>query len=235
MMRKINPVCKLLGLLILTFALAAARNPWLNFTAFGISLLLMAVSRVSWRTLMLLLVPVFLAAIGMFFTGYRFTAGMPVRADTVLSGGTPLYNGLTLSGRVLAYAGLGLLFAFTTDRMRLVRAFQDQLRLPQVFAYGLLAAWGIFPQMAEEYKKTRLAFRLRGLHAFPLSPAFLTPMLVKAVRWSEALAIAMESRGFSASAKRSCLQPERLCTKDKCFFAVCCVLSAAIVLFSFLA
>ena len=41
-----------------------------------------------------------------------------------------------------AYAGLGLTFALTTDRIRMVKSFQRQFHLPQVFAYGLLAAWG---------------------------------------------------------------------------------------------
>lgn len=230
-MRTLNPVCKLFGLLFLTFALAAARNPFLNYFFFAAGIVLMRISRVKLRTLCGLLLPVFLAAAGMFFTGLRFTADMPVRADTIVSGGSALYNALTLSGRVLAYASLGLLFALTTDGVRLIRSFQDQLHLPQVFAYGLLAAWGIFPQMFTEYKKTRLAFRLRGLRVSPFSPALLTPLLVKCVRWSEALAAAMESHGFSAAATRSCLEPERIQKRDILFFVVCVLFCVLIVLF----
>ncbi|MFQ9915422.1 MAG: energy-coupling factor transporter transmembrane component T [Flavonifractor plautii] len=65
-----------------------------------------------------------------------------------------------------------------------------------MFAYGLLAAWGILPNMMEEYKRTRAAFAARGIRVFPVSPALLKPLLVKSVRWSEELSIAMESRGF---------------------------------------
>ena len=47
-------------------------------------------------------------------------------------------------------------------------ALQQQLRLPPVFAYGLLAAWGILPNMMEEYKRTRaiLLRNLQGSSAF---------------------------------------------------------------------
>lgn len=69
-----------------------------------------------------------------------------------------------------------------------------------MFAYGLLAAWGILPNMMEEYKRTRAAFAARGIRVFPVSPALLKPLLVKSVRWSEELSIAMESRGFDGRA-----------------------------------
>ena len=145
---------------------------------------------------------------------------MPVRADLFLPANTAQRNGLTQASRVLAYAGIGYLFALTTDRVKLVQSFQQQFRLSPVFAYGLLAAWGIFPQMMREYKRTRAAFRARGCHTFPFSPTVLKPLLVKAVRWSEALAVAMESKGFSANSPRTTFEPIPVRPKDWCFLAV---------------
>ena len=109
-----------------------------------------------------------------------------------------------------------------------VRSLQQQLRLPPVFAYGLLAAWGILPNMMEEYKRTRAAFAARGIRVFPVSPALLKPLLVKSVRWSEELSIAMESRGFDGRAPRTCSQPLRLRPVDVLFPILSCALFLAL-------
>lgn len=231
-MRTLNPACKFVSLLAVTLVLAAVRNPVLNLLVFGVSLLAMAAARVRRKTLALLLAPVCLAAVGMFFTGYRFSAGssMPVRASGFLLGDSALWNGLAQASRVLVYGGLGGLFALTTDRILLVRSFQTQFHLPQVFAYGLLAAWGIFPHMVREYRRTRAAFRARGIRTFPVSPRLLTPLLVKSVRWSEELAIAMESKGFSGSASRTTFRPVRTHPRDWIFAVFCCLLFPLAVL-----
>ncbi|MCI1965396.1 MAG: energy-coupling factor transporter transmembrane protein EcfT [Oscillospiraceae bacterium] len=232
-MRSLNPAFKLIGLLAVTFLLAARHDPLLSLSAFVISLIAMLVSRVRLKAMLLLFLPVFLAAAGMFFTGYRFAAGnsMPVRAEILHIGSSAVWNGLTLSSRVLAYAGLGLLFALTTDRIELIRSFQKQLHVPAIFAYGLLAAWGIFPHMALEYRRTRAAFRARGIHVFPMSPSLLNPLLVKSVRWSEELAIAMESKGFDGRTTRSEFAPVLVRTSDWVFLAVCCLGLPAAVFF----
>lgn len=228
-MRSLNPSLKLLGLLAVTFLLAARHDPVLNLSAFAVSLAAMLLSRARLKPLCLMLLPVLLAAAGMFFTGYRFAAGgsMPVRAESLHIGSSAIWNGMTLSSRVLAYAGLGLLFALTTDRIDLIRSFRKQLRVPTIFAYGLLAAWGVFPHMAQEYRRTKAAFRARGIPVIPLSPALLRPLLVKSVRWSEELAIAMESKGFDGGAERSEFDPIRVRIRDWSFLAACCVLLPA--------
>lgn len=229
-MRSLNPACKFLSLLAVTMILASIRDPFWNLSAFAISMLLILASGVKPRTLLLLLVPVFLAAIGMFFTGFRFTAesAMPVRPDAFLiAGNSHIMNGITQFSRVLAYAGIGYLFALTTDRIIMVRSFQKQLHLPQVFAYGLLAAWGIFPHMALEYRRTKAAFRARGIKVFPISPSLLAPLLVKSVRWSEELSIAMESKGFSAKAERTDAMPIQIHKRDVAFTVLCCLILPA--------
>ena len=128
---------------------------------------------------------------------------------------------------MLAYAGAGYLFALTTDRLLMVRSFQRQFHLPQVFAYGLLAAWGVFPQMALEYRRTRAAFRARGIRVFPVSPALLKPLLVKSVRWSEALSMAMESKGFSRQPSRTDSDPVRVRPRDWLFLLLTVGVTAA--------
>ena len=228
-MRTLNPAVKFIALLAVTLILAAKHDPILNFAVFLLSIAAILSARVKPRTLALLLLPILLAAAGMFFTGYRFHAGgdMPVRAEILDIGSSALWNGLTQASRVLAYAGAGYLFALTTDRLLMVRSFQRQFHLPQVFAYGLLAAWGVFPQMALEYRRTRAAFRARGIRVFPVSPALLKPLLVKSVRWSEALSMAMESKGFSGQSRRTDFDPVRVRPRDWLFLLLTAGVTAA--------
>ena len=226
-MRAVNPACKFIGLLILTFALAWYHDPIFNLAAFVLSAALLLLARVKQKTLVYLSAPVFLFAAGMFFVGFRFSAGdsLPVSETTMAAASTSFRNGMIQASRVLAYAGIGFLFPLTTDRILLVRSFQKPFRLPQVFASGLLAAWGIVPHMIREYKRTRAAFLARGIRVFAVSPALLAPLLVKSVRWSEELSIAMESKGFSGKEKRTDFQPVRVRWYDRAFLGLCLLLA----------
>lgn len=218
-MRTLNPAIKFLALLCVTFILAFRYNPLLNLLVFVLCILLLLASKVRVKTLGLLMLPIFLAALGMFFTGYRFSAAaeMPVSAADFLLSDSRVFNGIAQASRVLAYAGVGFLFTLTTDRIEMVKSFEKQFHLPQIWAYGLLAAWGIFPQVVKEYRRTRAAFRARGLKVFPVSPALLKPLLIKSVRWSEELSIAMESKGFSGDEKRTAYREPKVRIRDLFF------------------
>ena len=221
-MKRLNPAIKLICLAALTFALAFRHQPIINLIFFAGCVVSILISGTSVKKFFILLSPVLLAAIGMFFTGYYFTAGsgMPVNTNLLVVANSHLWNGLTHASRVLAFAGGGYLFCLTTDRVQMIRSFQQQFHVPAIFAYGLLAAWGIFPQMMQEYRRTRAAFRARGKNPFPVLPAFLKPLLVKSVRWSEALAVAMESKGFDGHSSRSTYEPVKINWYDWVFAAV---------------
>ena len=223
-MKSLNPACKLIGLVVPTLLLAGLHHPAVNLAVFAVCLAALLLSRANVKVLAGALLPVLLVAVGMFSTGYHFHAGagMPINAAAQALTGAAVWNGLVLGSRVLAFAGLGLLFVLTTDRILLVRSLQQQLRLPPVFAYGIL------PNMMEEYKRTRAAFAARGIRVFPVSPALLKPLLVKSVRWSEELSIAMESRGFDGRVPRTCSQPLRLRPVDVLFPILSCALFLAL-------
>lgn len=226
-MKKLNPTIKLVGLTVITFELAYFKSYVLNFAVFILCVLfVLFVSKESFKKCMILMLPVLLAAVGMFFTGYRFSSqsGIPINESSVLISDISAVNGLILSSRVLAFAGVLFLFSFTTDRVQFIRSLHIQLHLPAVFAYGILAAYGVFPFMLKEFRQVRAAFRHRGIRAFPVSPKVLKPILVKSVRWSEVLSMAMESKGFDAAAFRSCYEPSRVRIYDIGFFIACCTM-----------
>ena len=204
-MKKINPSWKLIGVLAPIVILAFFYNITLNFVIFGGCLIVLAFSKIRWSTALKIMIPVAILAVGMYVTGMKFHAGTNIGIGTSegFLSDVAVENGLQLGSRVLAFAGLGLLFVTTTDIMKLVRSLEQQLHFPVKFVYGLLAAFQILPNMQQEYRKTKAAFWARGVYPAAVSPRLLIPLMVKAVRWSEALAAAMESKGFDEKAQRT--------------------------------
>ena len=144
----------------------------------------------------------------MFTTGLFFSNGGQEGVEVTLLGQRTLYaTNLTtaaqLTSRVLAFGGLGMLFAFTTDSMELIMSLMQQFRLPPKFAYGILAAYHFFPVVKEEYAVVGAALQVRGVKAGLCSTRRLFPMLVHALERSESLAMAMESRGFESGSPRA--------------------------------
>lgn len=230
-MQSINPVTKFIGIFIPAVMLAFVYHPELNLLVFAACIVILLCSRVNLKGLLLFLIPVAVLAAGMFFTGYQFRSDAYVGAQRGLFTDEAVINGLQLSSRILAFAGLGMLFVFTTDRTAFIRALEQQFQLPPKFAYGVMAAWGMLPNMRREYQKTRAAFTARGLHPGMVSPALLTPLLVKSIRWSEALACAMESKGFGEARNRTRYRTVPIKPADILFPAATCALVAAGLVF----
>ena len=216
-MRQINPAYKFIGILIPTLLLLLFYAPILNLTIFFVCLGILLCSRCSKKALSVALVPVLLSALALFFTGYHFPSQSHLALNYQLFSNSAAWNGLQLASRTLAFAGLGLLLALTTDPVDLIRSVQQQFHAPAKFAYGLLAAWTMVPNILQEYSRARASFRARGLTPAPWSPALLRPLLVKTVRWSDSLAAAMESKGFGGSPARTEYYVCRVSVLDRLF------------------
>jgi energy-coupling factor transporter transmembrane protein EcfT len=170
----------------------------------------MILSRVSLPRLLKALFPVALAAFGLFMTGFIFSSDSGTVIVSNLDNGivysSSIGDGLLLSTRILVFAGLGLAFSFTTNMQDFIYSLEQQFRMPKHFAYGILAAFHLLPMMPYEFKKISHAFLARGQRFFPFSPKVLVPFMIKSIRWSESLAIAMESKGFSQGGSRTSLR-----------------------------
>ncbi|SKB80271.1 Energy-coupling factor transporter transmembrane protein EcfT [Lachnospiraceae bacterium] len=220
-LEKWNPSVKMVTILICVLILSFQYNTVLNTTVFAVMLLsLFFFSEVNPGKVAALLVPAGFAALGLFVMGLYYAKGssipvkamadvdmMPYMVRAALS--TNLHTALQLATRLLAYAGMGIVFALTTDGEYFVRSLMHQCHLPPKFAYGILAAFYLMPFMARELKNVQLSFRVRNMCGNALHPNVLFTMLVNSVRWSESEAMAMESKGFCGAAKRTyCEIPE---------------------------
>lgn len=204
---KLNPVVKAFLVLIPSLVISFQYNILLNLLFSALAFLLMIQSKIAIKKWIIAYSLVIIAAIGSFMTGYLYQSetsqyvANPVIANLGFSSSGAY--GLELATRIICFASLGMLFSFTTPLYAFVSSLEQQLKLPTKFSYGILAAFNIVPLIPYEYTKVRRAFLARGISPVLFSPRILTPLLIKAVNWSESLAIAMESRGFNEYTKRS--------------------------------
>ena len=171
-MRSLNPGIKLLATVMASLMLSLTYNVPVNLVVAASCLLVTPLTPgVNRRRLALTMVPFALTALAFFTTGLFFgTAGDASGVQTSAFGQRTLYatdwtTAMQLASRVLAYGGLGVLFAFTSNAFELVMSLMQQFRLPPKFAYGVLAAYHFFPVVTEEFTVVGAALKVRGVRA----------------------------------------------------------------------
>lgn len=220
---KLNPFWKALTVTLGAIILSFSYTVFLNLAVFAFSLTMVLLCSYTRKIKVLkLLLPVVVLAVSLLLTGVFFSKGdssgvtgsIGVAAIKIGS----LYNGLQLATRVLAFAGLGLMFSLTTDAQEFINSLIHQAHLPVKFAYGTLAAVHLLPNIKKEYMDARSALCARGakVNAFSIKPLFL--MLVHSIQWSETLAIAMESKGFCPESPRTSYHIPKVRWYDIAFF-----------------
>lgn len=218
-MRTLNPTVKLFAILGLALLVSFQNNFRLNLLLsvlfFGIT-----VNERSLKKSLLLFSALTLAATGVFFTGLLYYQGNQVGPSSTAA----IRYGLDMASRIYCFGILGSSFSVSTTINELIYSLQQQLRLPAVFAYGLLAAFQIAPIIPAEYQNIRNSMRSRGISVNPFSFKMLIPLLVKSIRWSELLATAMLSRGFDSEAKRTYANTFRVTFMDALFLSLCLVM-----------
>ncbi len=232
-LENVNPFCKALAVVISAILLSFRYSVWLNVLVLAVSLgAVLLFSRASKKKILLLFLPVLLLATGFLGTGLLYsdtgasgyTGGIGTAAMSIGS----FYNGLQLATRIFAFAGLGILFSLTTSAQEFIVSLQCQVKLPPKFAYGILAAVHLLPNIQKEYWNARQAIRVRGVSSpLSLKPVFI--MFVNAVRWSECLAMAMQSKGFSEEGERTYYHQITVDKWDIVFTIAVCLLMVAMV------
>jgi len=193
---KLNPFYKFVFIIVFSTVITFIHSFWLNVWVFGISmlLLLLGVSHTQYKKAAKFLAFVAFMAFSLFVMGLFFAEGQGGMFGTVTTESTQ--TGLNMATRFLSFAGIGLIFALTTDPYELVKSMQKDAKLPRKFAYGMLCAINLLPYIKREYENAILAFHVRGVKVGPLSLKPLFAMLVNSFRWSEVLSMAMISKGF---------------------------------------
>lgn len=217
-LERINPLAKAVSVLLCCFVLMISHSWTLNLATLLVCVFaLTMLSRCSWRAMAAVLLPSLLLAVALASTGLFFGshAGTPGASEL-----NSMASAIQLATRVLALVALGTLFALSTNGEQLVTSLMMQAHLKPKFAYGVLAAYHLLPTISREWEQARLAYQVRGyrVHLFSFAPLFNA--LVNCVRWSETVAMAMESKGFDGDAARTFIQPIDIQKRDILFCTI---------------
>ena len=233
LLRDINPVTRILGLVLLTTPLMFTID-WVSatcvlaFTLLMVPMCGMGYGRFFKRALPILLIAP-LAGIPMALYGQ---AG----GETYLEWGLVHVTELSVSLawavilRVLAIALPVVLLSADVDPTDLGDGLAQVLRLPERFVIGTVAALRMLTLLRDDLDAMRRSRRARGIadqgkikYWFSLSFG----LLVMSLRRAGKLATAMEARGFGGPRRRSWARESKLHSRDWAVMAVCLAVALA--------
>ena len=225
-LEKINPFIKVVTILVCGILMALTSSWKLNLAVLIAALLaLLLLSNCKLSSLVKTFVPVILLAGAVFVSGMSY--GKSAAQSASIYDVASMDSALLLSTRILAYVGMGMVFALSTDQKEFIMSLMHQAHVKPKFAYGVLAAVNLIPTLRREWAEVNLAYRARKKRTglLPIGPLFNT--LVNGIRWSENVAMAMESKGFDGDGSRTFAITTRVRAGDICFAVLCIGLMAA--------
>lgn len=214
-LHNMNPAAKFIVVTICMLTMAFFFNPWTPLLMWGgVLVVQLLFSRIDWKLWILFMIPFFIMAFGYFWTTLVFAEDKS--GPVVLSiwsiniTEVQLNHALSLSFRVLAFSGLSLLFALTTNPVTFILSLMQQMKLSPKIAYSILVGYQFLPVLKDEFVQIQQAHRLRGaiqkknvFHRLLDMRKILLPMLAGAVRKAERAAFAMEARGFTGEKRKN--------------------------------
>lgn len=241
-LHSLNPSIKLLALALVTIVLTFVYDVATPLAFWALCLLaLILLGHASIAYIARSLLPLLVVALGFVVTNVLFHRDLGVSTPLLTLGPIiisleGLELGLSIGLRVLFMASTSLLFVATTRPGDFVLSLIQQARLNYKLAFAVLAAYRFIPIFAEEYANIRAAGRVRGLEtAGPLGAMRsvrrdAVPLLAGAIRRSERLAVAMDSRAFGAYPNRTYRKELRIGLRDWLFLVATLTVSAALLL-----
>lgn len=186
-----NPSFKFLLALIISIELSLKTSLTTNLLVIVFAIVYLLTQKIKFKSLLFTLLTPLIAAFTIFATLYWF-APQP-----------NLENALSLSSRIYVYTLTICCVSIKTTAEELARSLEQNFHLPSKFAYGVLAALNIIPQMKRAVKQIRIAGMMRGVYLSFWSPVLYFKAILVALNSAENLAQGMESHGYVEGAKRS--------------------------------
>ncbi|WP_423363156.1 energy-coupling factor transporter transmembrane component T family protein [Mycoplasma sp. P36-A1] len=206
MLNILNPSIKCLLFLITGLVLAFQSNIYFDLALLSFLIVCLLLSKINYLTFIKTFLIVSIACLSLYFSASNFYAlenQSNIAFFNIVTDSKSMYA-FELVARTYGYFMLGAAFTLTTDVIDFSYSMQQQLKLPPKFVYGIIACLNMMPLLKNEYFKLKYSFKARGLNPSLLNINLYLPLLVKSVYYSNALALAMESKGFSDDALRSC-------------------------------
>ncbi|GAA0737987.1 energy-coupling factor transporter transmembrane component T [Clostridium oceanicum] len=213
---KINPIVKVLILVITTTIITFDYKPYSSIIFFGVAIFILKfLGRFPLKKIIRLIAPFFIVALS-FFLFTMLTRGLTHKyiydfkfycftwrnKDIILS--------LALGFRILAIITYSIIFVVSTNPVDFILSLIAYLHLPYKIGYSILTAYRFLPTFTKELESIRFAHEIRGIKnekgfigKIKDFKKFVIPMLATAIRRGERISIAMEARAFGISKDRT--------------------------------
>jgi len=134
--------------------------------------------------------------------------------------------------------GMGAVLTVSIEPADLVRNL-NQLKVPRYLTTGILISLRFVPVLAEEFRRIRLAMRLRGINAGIYRPtilyrAFFIPLIMRLMSISDTLTVSLETRAFTIKEEVTSYKIIFLKLKDLLFAALILLLVSTGLILTFL-
>jgi energy-coupling factor transport system permease protein len=204
-LEKLHPITKLLFLLFIIFATIVFSELILVICIGGLVVLWMLMGNQLKKLSILLL---FFVAIALsVITILYFLTG----------GGTNTELSIISFIKMFSHIFCGLSIALSTSP-RKIASLMQALKVPKHFLFVFIVTLRFLPVMIAEYSSIRNALKLRGQKTVKLlflRPGLIVfPIIVRAVKLSDELALSAETRGFSIYNLRFPVEPARFSFRD---------------------
>ncbi|GAJ26458.1 transmembrane component [Liquorilactobacillus sucicola DSM 21376 = JCM 15457] len=173
------------------FQIAFSRSVILNVVVTFICLLYLLYCQVLLRKVLIMLLLAFPLAFGSWWSFIMFGTG-----DT-------WHSAWIYGSRVYAYLLLGSMLTLTVPVKEILISLSIHIKLSETFVYGLLASFNLLPRIRQQFKLIQYSAQMRGKSYRPWQPALYLRIIIVALHWSEDLAEAMSSQGFSEGFPRT--------------------------------
>ncbi len=245
-LHRLNPSIKLLVIFLAVIILTLAPDPYTPGLFLLLTLLaLWVVGRVPMRVILRSTWPLVLLTIPFFiFNTLYFDLGKVVQPHIWFHLGPwtvareSAIVGLALSLRILAFIACSLFFVTTTSPTDFALSLIQQAHVPYRFGYAILVAYRFIPLWTEELATIQAAHKVRGVgeHSgwrgmLQQFRRYAIPLLANAIRKSERVAIAMDSKAFGVTSQRTYYRELHICRRDYVFLAITLLTLLAIFYF----
>ncbi|WP_339158889.1 energy-coupling factor transporter transmembrane component T [Paenibacillus sp. FSL W8-0186] len=212
-LHRANPAAKL-GMIVLLFLLTLFTHSldFIAYQAIAVFLVLFLMSgHPPWK-IMLLLLPLLFVFVSSSITMILFGKGDTLwwKWGIIRISEESFYRGIHIGFKSVTFAAEGLLYVLTTSSVALFYALMQKVKLAPKYAYSFMASVRLLPMVWEEFLIRRSALQIRGVrHSRGIrgwieqAKLYAVPLLSQSIRRAHRVAVAMESKSFHNSRRRT--------------------------------
>ncbi|GAA0133315.1 energy-coupling factor transporter transmembrane component T [Paenibacillus sp. YSY-4.3] len=236
-LHRANPAAKL-GMIVLLFLLTLFTHSldFIAYQAIAVFLVLFLMSgHPPWK-IMLLLLPLLFVFVSSSITMILFGKGDTLwwKWGIIRISEESFYRGIHIGFKSVTFAAEGLLYVLTTSSVALFYALMQKVKLAPKYAYSFMASVRLLPMVWEEFQIRRSALKIRGVrHSRGIrgwieqTKLYAVPLLSQSIRRAHRVAVAMESKAFHNSRRRTYYYTSQFTLYDLGLLLLLCLAMAA--------